>query len=143
MPAKRKKRMWLPSPSKKNNASPLASTTKAELERRVQEHIDARLTPSIILPKPDEEVQFGYRTGYYTKWYRHFFYIMEQCRYPPGRGYIAETAEFGVARIECIGNNDFNIAYFRHTGQWWTLREELTLDEVIDMLKTEPVLQPV
>jgi len=46
------------------------------------------------------------------------------------------------ARLEYAGEEKFNMAYMRHTGQWWEIFQDLTLDECIDEIRTNPLFQP-
>jgi len=45
------------------------------------------------------------------------------------------------ARLEYAGDEKFNMAYMRHTGQWWEIFQELTLDECIEEIRTNPLLR--
>ncbi|MBK9018392.1 MAG: hypothetical protein IPM82_32530 [Saprospiraceae bacterium] len=51
----------------------------------------------------------------FTKWWRNFFYIMQEFKCPP-EGYTAPGFEVGISRMEFRAENSFDIAYFRHTG---------------------------
>ena len=37
--------------------------------------------------------------------------------------------------MEHVGNGRFNLAYLRHTGQWWPLDSGLTLDRCLEKLR--------
>ena len=40
--------------------------------------------------------------------------------------------------MEYAGDDKINLAYMRHTGQWWEILQELTLDECIEEIKGLP-----
>ena len=52
-----------------------------------------------------------------------------------------EEYEVPFARVDHF-NGRFAVQWMRHTGRWWCLRSELTLQEALHMLETEPVLRP-
>ena len=48
----------------------------------------------------------------------------------------------GFARLEFIGDNRFDLAYFRHTGKWWTIFSELTVDEALKEVSQGGIFTP-
>jgi hypothetical protein len=40
------------------------------------------------------------------------------------------------------GDERFNLSYMRHTGQWWEIYTELSLDESLDAIRDEPHFLP-
>lgn len=60
----------------------------------------------------------------------------------PGPNRIAPFFEIGFARMEFVGDDRFDLAYFRHTGKWWTIYSDLTLDEALDLVKSGGHFQP-
>jgi hypothetical protein len=41
--------------------------------------------------------------------------------------------------LEYVGDRRFNLAYFRHTGEWWTTDKGLTFDKCLKLIgKDEP-----
>jgi hypothetical protein len=76
----------------------------------------------------------------FTKWWRNFFYVMQEYKCPP-EGYTAPGFEIGVSRMEFRAEDSFDIAYFRHTGQWWVTDEGLTLDECLKSVEEDPWFQ--
>ena len=55
---------------------------------------------------------------------------------------MSEFFEDKFVRIEYIENNLFNLAYKRHTGQWWELYRELSLEQCLRIIKEDPNFQP-
>ncbi len=76
----------------------------------------------------------------FTKWWRSFFYVMQKYQCPP-EGHTMPGFETGVARLEFRGPDTFDIAYFRHTGQWWVTGEGLTLEECLKSVAEDPWFQ--
>jgi len=36
-----------------------------------------------------------------------------------------------VGRLQYAGHRQFNLAYFRHTGQWWEIAQLLSIEECL------------
>jgi hypothetical protein len=43
---------------------------------------------------------------------------------------------------ECLTEIRFHIMWHRHTGQWFPYHRSATLDEALDLIESEPILQP-
>lgn len=65
---------------------------------------------------------------------------MQEFKCPP-EGYTAPGFELGVSRMVFRVENSFDIAYFRHTGQWWVTSEGLTLDKCLKSVEEDPWFQ--
>ncbi|MFY8001858.1 MAG: hypothetical protein ACOVSW_24910 [Candidatus Kapaibacteriota bacterium] len=126
------KKMWVFAPQK---ASP---AQLSDQEKRAIEDIGEKIVQQWTkkLPPNRENPNFGWVTGYSTKWYRHFFYIMQEMQYPANKGFIKENASHNHARIEYVGGGRYAVAYFRHTGQWHTLVDDLSLDTLEKFIAT-------
>jgi hypothetical protein len=44
--------------------------------------------------------------------------------------------------LEYAGGERFNLAYFRHTGQWWQIGSGLDLNEALGRIKEGGLLSP-
>jgi hypothetical protein len=89
---------------------------KQEVERRTQELIDSTLKPRHLQPPP-KKAEFNYLVDLYSKWRGPFFYFCS--RYcSPGPRALSPFFESRFARLQYAGDDRFNLAYFRHTGQW-------------------------
>jgi hypothetical protein len=60
----------------------------------------------------------------------------------PGPNRISPFFEIGFARLEFIGGNRFDLAYFRHTGKWWPVFSGLTVDEALNLVRSEDLFNP-
>jgi hypothetical protein len=135
--AKPKKR-WIYSPPKPAKPS-VADVLKAEVQAKGQALVE-ELRAKIIKPAP-EDLQFNYLIDVWCKWYRSYFYFGGTYA-SPGPNALSPTFEVRFARMEYVGNRHFNLAYMRHTGQWWEVFTNLPLDEAFDTLRTEPYFFP-
>jgi hypothetical protein len=132
MIASRKKWTWAPA---KPSAVPPA--IKVDVQARAQQLIDSHLTPTYLKP-PLKNPKFNYLVGISTMWHGRFFYFVS--RYAsPGPNTISPFFESGFARLEYQSNGQFNLAYMRHTGQWWEVYTNLTIQEVVNVIAKEPL----
>ena len=90
---------------------------------------------------PPQAVVVDYIIDIYSKWYRIYFYFCAKYACP-GPNAILPFFETKFARLEYIGNERFNLSYMRHTGQWWEIYTELSLDESLDAIRDEPHFLP-
>lgn len=91
------------------------------------------------IPEPHER---NHLINIYGKWYRNFYYIYQTFKCPP-EGYNKEKFDMGLVRMRYVGDEKFDLAYFRHTGEWWDLpsSNNLTITEAINAIETEPWFQ--
>jgi hypothetical protein len=113
---------------------------KAEVQARADHLVETELKPRHIHP-PREEEPFNYIIDLSTKWYRSFFYFCATYRCP-GPNALSPFFEVRFARLEYRGNRRFALAYLRHTGQWWELYPDLSLDECLAAIRDEPHYLP-
>lgn len=135
MAKKNQKAVWGYFPTKKSNVP-----TKAQ-----KAAITAKFAPLVQrlndeLPPLEEPQVRNQCIRVFTKWWRNFFYVMQEYKCPP-EGYTAPGFEIGVSRMEFHAENSFDIAYFRHTGQWWVIAEGLTLEECLESVEKDPWFQ--
>ena len=65
---------------------------------------------------PPEGSHFNYMVDSFTKWQRHYFYFVAKYAYP-GPTAISPFFEAPFTRLEYVGENRFNLAFMRHTGE--------------------------
>jgi hypothetical protein len=44
--------------------------------------------------------------------------------------------------LEWLSDGHFNLAYMRHTGEWWQVRTDITLAEALKVIRAEPIFKP-
>ena len=93
------------------------------------------------IPPLVEPQKFNQCVDIFTKWHGKYFYIMQLYKCPPNKGYSVENFEAGIARLEFMGDNGFNLAYFRHTGQWFTISQGISLEECKNSILNDPWFQ--
>jgi hypothetical protein len=85
---------------------------------------------------------FDYLVDVYTKWYQNYFYFCEKFKSEhPNR--IKDEYEVKFVRLERIGKDRFIFSYFRHTGQWFIVTNDLTLKDCLEMIEANPNFHPI
>jgi hypothetical protein len=124
------KKQWIWARAK---PSKVPDALKRGLSVKANALIEEHIKPEHVKPPP-KSPRFNYIEDIFTKWRGRYFYFM--ARYAsPGSNCISPSFEVGFARLEFIGDDRFDLAYFRHTGKWWTILSELTVDEVLKIVK--------
>ena len=93
-----------------------------------------------LKPIPEPQ-QFNHCVDVFSKWRGNYFYIM--LKYKTGEGGFKDYFDLGLARLEYCGKDCFNLAYFRHTGKWFSLPmyERITFEEAKKAILAYPVFQ--
>ena len=93
-----------------------------------------------IVEKPDKE--FDFLVDFYLIWRKNYLYFCEKYKSEhPNR--IKDEYEMKFLRLKYSGKNNFELSYFRHTGVWQLVMDELTLDDCKEMILTNPVFHPI
>lgn len=130
------KKMWVWAPKKPAKPT-IPDAEKKSTEARCVALIE-RMKPQWIQP-PNE--QWGYVSDVYGKWYRSYYYFCALYRYDSPQ-FISPEAETKFARLEYAGPDKFNLAYFRHTGQWFQVFEELSLEGCLEQVEKNSIFLP-
>lgn len=125
------KKIWVLSPSKKT----ITEKEKQALEK-LFEPLISEYKIKFIEAKPDKK--HNYVIDFYSKFYRGFFYLCAKYK-AEYQNRIHDEFETKFARLEYIDNDKFNLAYFRHTGQWWTIDENVTDYYCFKTIKDNPL----
>ncbi|HET6229818.1 MAG TPA: hypothetical protein VFE05_07080 [Longimicrobiaceae bacterium] len=90
--------------------------------------------------RPEENPQFNYITELSSVWFRGYLYLRAIYAnvYPHGD----PTFEVRFTRLEYAGGEKFNLAYMRHTGQWWEVYHDLPLEDAIRTIREEIIFHP-
>ena len=131
------RKMWVLSPSKQAN---LSDDLKANVTAKAKDIIDTVLKPKHVKP-PAGDKRFNYIVDIYSKWHSNYFYFCAKYACP-GPNAISPYFEVKFARLEYVANNQFNLAYMRHTEKWWGLYTELSLVECLKAIRDEPHFFP-
>ncbi len=133
------RKTWRLSPPRKLRYK-VPESVKARVQEKADGLIQSTLKPEHIKPPPPDG-RFNYIVDIYSKWYHSYFYFCATYRCPAPNS-ISEFFESRFARLEYAGNETFNLSYMRHTGQWIELFTNLTLDECLESIKSEPHYLP-
>ena len=130
-------RRWVYSPAK---VSRVPESVKEQVAAKANEIIEGTLKPEYLKPPP-EKPRFNYVVDIYSKWHGSFFYFCAKYACP-GAHAISPHFEHKFARVRYLVNGRFNLAYMRHTGQWWEVYSDLFLDEAFAAVRDERLFQP-
>ena len=136
--AKRQK-SWVFSPQPQSKLK-VPENIKTEVEQKALALVDGTLKPNHVKPPPAEE-SWNYIIDIYTKWYRSYFYFCAKYRVP-GPNAISPFFEAKFARMEYVEDNLFNLAYMRHTEEWFEIYAGLSVDQCIEAVKDNPAFYP-
>lgn len=129
---------WAYSPSKVASRK-LLETEKKYITDYFQPLVE-KFKKQYIAKKPDK--QFNYLVDVYSKWDKNYFYLCEKFKADyPNR--LVDEFEEKFVRLKCIGNDQFQFSYFRHTGKWVMVADNFTLKECLEMILSSPVFHPI
>jgi hypothetical protein len=137
--AKKAKKLWLAS-SPKQSKPTVPDTDKQLIEQKCNELIETEFKPKYIESPPTDH-DLNYRTDIFGKWYRNYFYFCSTYNCPSPRA-ISPSFESRSARLEYVGPDCFNVAYMRHTGQWWEILHGVSLEKCLSEIRNNPLLHP-
>ncbi len=124
----------------KAKPSKVPEALKQELSVKANALVEEHIRPEHVKPAPMNP-RFNYIEDIFTKWRGRYFYFMAKYASPaPNR--ISPFFEVGFARLEFIGDNRFDLAYFRHTGKWWPVFSGLTIDEALNLVRPKGLFGP-
>lgn len=133
------KKVWRPQAPLKVRSKP-AENLKVQVKKKADHLIESVLKPAHIKPV-SKNMKFNYIVDLHTKWYQSYFYFCAIYRCPSPDA-ISEFFETRFARLEYTANQRFNLSYMRHTGQWREIFTDLTLDECLESIGSEPHYLP-
>ncbi len=111
----------------------------AACERFITGTLKPRFLPEIC-PTP-----FNYPIDISGKWRgsKYSFITRYRSGFPGNAGEEFESAFARFDHVEeLIMENRFDVMWRRHAGQWWRLHSSVTLEEALQLIETEPLLQP-
>ncbi len=84
---------------------------------------------------------YNYIVDIYFKWVRNRFYLCSKYNCPSSSA-IFPSFESKFARLEYYGDNNFQLFYLRHTGEWINLYQNITLEKVFKKIIEDPCFIP-
>ncbi len=131
----KKQWMWV-----KAKPSQVPDSLKREVCVKANALIEDHIRPRHVKPPP-RNAEFNYIEDVFTKWRGRYFYFMAKFA-SVGPNSISPFFEVGFARLEFVGDDRFDLAYLRHTGKWWPVFSGLTVDEALDLVRSEGIFSP-
>ena len=134
-----RKYTWVP--TKKKRSSPkIHDAIKNEVKQKADKLIDRVLKLKYIEPPPKDN-DFNYLVGIFSKWYRAYFYFCAKYNCPSPNA-MSPSFISNFARLEYVDRDRFNLAYMRHTGQWFEIGFDLSLEQCLDDIENGPHFMP-
>lgn len=130
MSTKRRK-TWVYNPPKTPKPK-VPEEIKLFLQKKGEALLETTFKSEYLKPIP-EPLEFNHLIDFYTKWHRNYFYFCSEYQCPPES--ISPHFETKFARIEYLEENEFEVSYMRHTGQWWALRKG-TMEDSLKYVST-------
>ena len=98
-----------------------------------------------LLPKFLPEIRptpHNYPVALIGKWRGDRYSFIQRYRsgFPENAG---EEFDAAFARLDHVSGDRFDLMWHRHTGQWFRYRPNLTLDEALEVMRTDGLVQPV
>jgi hypothetical protein len=125
------KKAWVLTPQKKA----ITEADKTQLTNLFEPLIND-YKKKFIEAKPNKKE--NYVVNFYCKFYRGFFYLCAEYR-AEYENRTLDGFEEKFARLEFVDSNTYNLAYYRHTGQWWTVKSNVTPEFCFETIKNNPL----
>jgi len=147
------KKQWVYTPAKPKKPQ-VPAAEKEQITAQCQQLIDSEFKPR-YLDNPAKRL--NKILDIYGKWHRSYYYFcgtygvdlpdaaLAQLMEITGESaaqITAKTSEEKFTRLEYIGEDKFNLAYMRHTGQWWEIRTGISLKRALEEIKNNAILHP-
>ena len=98
------------------------------------------IKPRSVKPAPTTN-DYNYIADIHSKWYRNYFYFCATYICPSPNA-ISPSFETKFARMEYVADNKFNLAYMRHTEQWFEVCQDISMDECLKSIEENPIFVP-
>lgn len=133
------RRQWVYVGAGKSNAP--SQQEKQVIGRACEAFIDDVLKPR-FLPEI-RPTQFNYCIDIFGKWHGAKYRFIQRMRSDDPENAVEPEFDHPFARLEYVGPDRFDLAYFRHTGQWWTVHRGVDLSEALSLLETHGIFHPI
>lgn len=130
-------RLWVYCP---RPASRVPDAVKKQVTAKANEIIETIFNPRYIKPPP-KNARFNYIIDIYTRWNKNCLYF--RARFAcPGPNALSPFFEDSFTRLAYMANGRFNLAYMRHTGKWWEVFSDLSMEEAFDAIRNQSLFDP-
>ncbi len=86
--------------------------------------------------------QYNYPVDIFGKWHGGKYRFIQRFR-SDHEDALEPEFDSPFARLEYVSHDRFDLSYFRHTGQWWTVHRGVSLAEALSLLETEGIFHPI
>lgn len=120
--------------------------TPSDAERRAITAACERFIEDVLKPEFLPEIRptkFNYCIDIFGKWHGTKYRFLQRFRNDRPDTYTESEFISPFARLEYVGRDRFDLSYFRHTGQWWTVDRGVTLDQALALLETKGIYNPI
>lgn len=125
------KKVWVLAPQKKA----ITEAEKTQLTNLFEPLIND-YKKKFVEAKPNKKE--NYIVNFHSKFYRGFFYLCAEYK-AEYENRMFDGFENKFARLVFVDKNKYNLSYFRHTGQWWTIDENVTAEYCLKNIKDNPL----
>jgi len=133
-----KKYTW--APTKKRSNPKIPDGIKKEVKQKADTLINRVLKLKYIEPPPEDN-DLNYLVDIFSRWYRAYFYFCAKYNCPSPNA-MSPSFISNFARLEYVDRARFNLAYMRHTCQWFEIGFDLSLDQCLDEIENGPHFVP-
>jgi hypothetical protein len=118
-----------------------STENKRLVKAKVDLIIEGHMKPAVIKPA-GRRAAFADVLDIYTKWHGDSLVLIARRR--GGQVMEQDVPEFETrsGRLTLVGDNLFDLAYFRHTGRWWTIMQNCLWKTVGKFLQEPSPLWP-
>ena len=107
----------------------------AACEKFIADVLKPRFLPEI------QPTEFNYPIAICGKWHGNKYRFITRFRSDDHRSDAPEFEE-PFARLEYVSRDRFDLSYHRHTGEWLSLFQRVSLSKALELMESMPHFQP-
>ena len=116
---------------------PSQAERKAQILTVIQEFLAEEVTPRYVREETVHD-KYPYPIHIRAEWRKNTIFFVKQLMNPQTQ----EPFEYDYAKMSLKAGSHFNVAYHRHTGRYVILYYDISLNECLEVLRTDMLLQP-
>ena len=114
---------------------------KEEIKKKCDKFIESVLKPRFISSEQSAS-ENSHLIDIYSKWWKNYIYFYAKYKDTRPQA-IGPTYDWQLSRIEYnVKQDTYNLAYFRHTGKWYVIFYEISLEECFESIEDLPHFHP-
>ena len=129
------RKVWVYNPG----ARKALETQRPEIELKAQRLVEILKRKHLRVKPPRDD--FNYLADIRIKWWGDTLYFCSTYRCPSKHA-LAPSFDAKFARLEPSGSGRFHLSFMRHTGQWVTPYYDISLDQCLKAIETDPLFTP-